>query len=151
LAICLGRLFFFVFFYFFIDLFNFLAQSVFVMKNNIKQSDIKLRFNHYGASFVIQAEGTTDRVNRFINGLHNFGGLRMDGFGAEKVEKVEVGNNSFANFQISKENLFKALYNMKLTALVYVHKKGGRIAKKLATIWAHSKIAEMSYDNSLTA
>jgi len=121
------------------------------MKNNTKQSDITIRFNHYGASFVIQAEGPIDRINRFINGLHNFGGLRMDVFGAEKVEKVEVGNNSFANFQISKENLFKALYNMKLTALVYVHKKGGRVAKKLATIWAHARIADMQYDSSLTA
>jgi hypothetical protein len=75
--------------------------------------------------------------------------LRLDGWGAEKIERVDVGENSFANFQISKENLFKVFYNMKLVALVYMHGKTGKVAKRLAALWADARIQNMEFDNRI--
>ena len=113
------------------------------------QTELNIKWNHYGASFALQIEGTADRVGRFINACFNYGGLRLDGWGAEKIERVDVGNNSYANFQISKQNLFKVLYNMKLVSFVYMHGKSGKMAKRLAAIWADAKIAGMEFDNRI--
>jgi hypothetical protein len=133
-----------------IDHFQLICHYLVVMKKLTQtQTEITLKWNHYGASFALQVEGTIDRVNRFINACFNYGGLSLDAWGCEKIERVEVGGNSFANFQISKENLYKVLYNMKLVSLVYKHGKGGRVAKKLAAFWADARIANMQYDSSI--
>lgn len=111
---------------------------------------MKLSYSNYGANILLQIDGLGDKVERLINALFNYGAIRLDHFGNEKIERTTVGSNLIATLQVTKENLENVFYNMKLSANVYVHGMNGRMAKKAAKVYAANRIAAMEQTGRVT-
>lgn len=111
---------------------------------------MKLSYSNYGANIFLQIDGEASKVERLINALFNYGAIRLDSFGNEKIERTTIGGNILATLQVTKENLANVFYQMKIVSNVYQHGMNGRMAKKAARVYADNRMASMELSGRVT-